>query len=61
MIVKKISNGYTLSLSHNVSVFFDSYDKSCRTGVSLNLDGRLVCFLYFEQATEFYKAWRDMK
>lgn len=61
----KISKGFRnpelkiLTLMDDVQIFFDKFTPDS-TGVQLEFNGELVAYLYFEQATEFYKAWRAM-
>lgn len=43
----------------DIQIHFDSF-KQENTGVQLLSGGDLVAYLYFDQATEFYKAWRAM-
>ena len=60
MQITKINNNMILDVADNVHLHFDSFENDGATGVILNLNGNMVAYLYFEQATEFYKAWRAM-
>jgi len=44
----------------DISICFTDFEAE-NTGVRLLDGGRMTACLYFEQATEFYKAWRAMK
>ena len=59
MKVTKHMYGYAMVVNDNITIFFDSYMRD-DCGVMLERAGGIVAYLYFEQATEFYKAWRAM-
>jgi hypothetical protein len=60
MQITKITNNMILDVTEDVHVHFDSFKNDGETGVILYLSGNMVAYLYFDQATEFYKAWRAM-
>ena len=43
----------------DIQIHFDSFIQE-NTGVQLLSGEDVVAYLYFEQATEFYKAWRTL-
>jgi hypothetical protein len=44
----------------DINIHFTDFEAE-NTGVRLLDGGRMTAYLYFEQATKFYKAWRAMK
>lgn len=58
MNIIKTDVGYALQIN-DVTIYFDEYEKE---GICLYLkkSGWMVATLYFDDATEFYKAWRAM-
>lgn len=60
MQISKIANNMILTVNEDVQLHFDSFKNDGATGVILYLSGNMVAYLYFDQAAEFYKAWRAM-
>jgi len=59
-IYKMMTDGSAMILLiGDITIHFTHYDKH-PSGVNLMDGERLAATLYFEQATEFYKAWRAM-
>ena len=59
-ISKSIYNPrYKILSKEDTQINFTDFETDS-TGVSLLLDGVMVAHLYFDDATEFYKAWRAM-
>jgi len=60
MQIYKMADGSAMMLLiGDITIHFTHYEKHL-SGVNL-LDGeRLAAALYFDQATEFYKAWRAL-
>lgn len=50
---------YKFLIMGDVSIHFTDFEPES-TGVRLLNGDAIAAFLYFEQATEFYKAWRAM-
>lgn len=59
MKATKHEYGYAMVVNDDITIFFDKYVRD-DCGVILEREGVMVAYLYFEQATEFYKAWRGM-
>lgn len=61
MEIRKLEEAelYSLMLGE-ITILFDRFKKD-QVGVSLYRDGTQTASLYFEQATEFYRAWRAMQ
>lgn len=51
---------YKFLMIGDIHIHFTDFDPES-TGVRLLLNETMAAFLYFEQATEFYKAWRAMQ
>lgn len=59
MKISKMPDGYIFQPCDDVSVFFTDFTPD-DCGVELWFKEALVSIVYFEQASEFYKAWREM-
>lgn len=58
-ICKSLDGEYMMLFIGDITIFFTHYEKTA-CSVSLMDKERVAATLYFEQATEFYKAWRAM-
>lgn len=61
MTLTKTDNTYYLSNGHT-TIIFDSFvnNNDAANSVALRSGNSIVAVLYFEDAKEFYKAWRAM-
>jgi hypothetical protein len=59
-ICKSLDGEYMMLFIGGITIFFTHYEKNY-SSVSLMDKERVAATLYFDEATQFYKAWRAMK